>query len=453
MTPPPSTRSLEQGPGNIVLALGTGTNGALVNPVDSRVDDHRNDAVDDDKRRPVDYTPLQGGEMMGKGDAHKNVVISFRVPPEEQDQWKTLFREARTLGYATATARLRSEAHDWEDVYHQLQQAVLDIEDDWPGPDAPPDTAEALLEWVLKVAPQAGRLYHEMQQATAQLTEVQRALDTAQRQAADAAASGRQEHEQQLDALKNAVYAEQKTWHLTQRARDLVMDLARENWTTEDLTYWTRLLKSARVSPETYAGLWEEYGGIERMIRTLEPEIAKLQALRQQVMAEIQQYQAHAQRAEQAMAQARKQQVQAQEGLGKAQAALQHAQGDAQQWHRIATALGWWIPDIGQTWTAVVDKPAGMERALAATLLLAAVQREGAIPLTLPGSSDPRNFRLPVQIHLHELIPMLAPPELSQQIFAQIQQGQTSAPQPTGTAQSEATDDVEDDAPQAATGG
>jgi hypothetical protein len=105
-------------------------------------------------------------------------------------------------------------------------------------------------------------------------------------------------------------------------------------------------------------------------------------------------------------------------------------QTTAQQWQQIAAGLGWWIPEISQTWEAVGRTAAGVERALAGTLLLAAVRREGDIPLTLPARTEPGRFRLPTPVQLSELIGVIAPPDLAQAILA----GATPAPAPAATA-------------------
>lgn len=362
-------------------------------------------------------------------DRHKNPQVQVRVPATERDDWRALFGEAVRLGLATATARLAADTGILEAHWTQLAQALPAIHDHWPGPDAPPETPEELLAWMVDLIPQVGALITNLEATTQQLAQARADLAAVQAEHRTLTQSESEAYTAQLAALKDAVEQEQRTWHLTRRARDLVMDLARDDWTTEDLGYWARLIRAAGVTPDTYAQLWEEFGGIEHAIRALEPEVQKLERLRQQIMTEIGQLQQQAQAAADGTEQARARQDKAHTGLTQAQRAVEAAQATARQWRQIAEGLGWWIPDIGQTWTAVGDRPDGMERALAATLLLHAVQREGDATLTLPGQSDPRHFRLPgIRVSLSELIGLLAPPELAQQIFTRLQQATAPAP-------------------------
>jgi flagellar biosynthesis chaperone FliJ len=341
-------------------------------------------------------------------------ALTVRVPEDQTEAWRTLFRAARTVGVTPALARLTAPA-DADAALDRLTALLPVVQAVWPGPESPPTTADALLGWLCDQATQVAQQAQTAQRLAQHLAALQAAVT---------------KHEQTLTALRDQITAEQRTWHLTQTARQLVIALAGAEWTVEDLTQWARLIQAAGVTPATYEALWREYGGLEALMRRLEPEVQRLTALRDQLTAALpgaaQAVQEAQQRVDAALAELRD--VQAAVEQARATAATETTA--AEQWRQIATGLGWWIPEIGQTWEAVGRTATGVERALAGTLLLAAVRREGDLSLTLPARTEPGLFRLPTAVRLSELIGVIAPPDLAQAILA----GATPAPTPAATA-------------------
>jgi predicted nucleic acid-binding Zn-ribbon protein len=366
---------------------------------------------------------------MARVDHHRNVQVAFRVPPDEAEDAKLAFQAARAVGWTTALARLAGGATEWEPLWAALQAALPRVQAAWPGPDAPPESPEALLQWVVTVAPEAASLAHGLQRGRQELARLQTQIREARQRAQTGMAGQAADLQTQLQTLQDQIAAEQRRWRLTQRATQLVIELAEHNWTTEDLAVVGQLIRAARVRPETYLELWQHYGGLEALIRQLEPEIQRLTHLRQQIMAELQALGRQAQQAQAATDAALAKLRQVQAGVQRAEAERAEAQAAAREWRQIAASLGWWIPDITETWHALGTQTAGVERALAATLLLHALQRDGDQEWQLPGRTEARRFRLPVPVLLSELIQLLSPPEFARQLM-----GQLAAPTPTPAA-------------------
>lgn len=361
-------------------------------------------------------------------DRHRNPIVSFRVPVGEAEEWKSVFRQALTLGLSASAVRLATDGGALEALWDPLEQALPDVREHWPGPGEPPDTPDGLLEWLTTLAPDACTLWDEVRTTEQALAQAQQELARLRREAAGVQTRAAAASHDEVQAIRDRITAEQERWQLTREGTHMVAAMAEAGWTTEELIAWGTALKASGADPGQLVDLWQRLGGLEGQIAALMPQLQQLDAMRQQLQGQIPQWAQKAQAAEADYHQAQQLQEAARRGIEALEGEVSKAQVTAQQWRLIAGALGWWIPDIGQAWTKVQGQPAGIERALAATLLLHAIQATGDAPLTIPGRTDAQHFRLPVQVHLSELLTALAPPEMVQPMIAQIQEGRETSP-------------------------
>jgi hypothetical protein len=344
-----------------------------------------------------------------------NMVVGVRVPRAEADQWKPVLQAIARLSLADAQARVAADPGAMARLLARAAETLERVRAGWDGdPTALPATPEALLDRLLEHT-------EAMLRADDELAAAQDRLRTLRAQIAAAEAEAGKGYAEQVQAWQAKVAAEQQRWRLTREGTRMVQAMAEAGWTTEELIAWGHALQASRAEPGQLIALWERLGGLEAQIAQLEPSVAKLAQVREQLIADLAARQAEreALQADCATLAAQRDQLHAAvQALGRE---LEATRQEVAAWRRAAEAFGFWLPEVGQLWNLPGEDPAqAVARGIAACCLLAVVQQWGDAVVDLPGRLDGR-VRIPTWATLQELALALAPQPVVEAILARLQ--------------------------------